>query len=303
MRKAVIDLGTNTFHLLISERDGEHIREISKIQIAVKLGEGGIEFGRIAPAAFERGQQALEEFRKVVDQFPCEEIHVIATSAIRSAENGKEFISEALNRSGFKITTISGMEEAEWIAKGVFHSLPTMSHPYLIMDIGGGSVEFILCEGKNILHKQSLDIGAARLLARFKPSDPILPSELALLKSYLEENLSGLMHQTQEMDVSTLVGSAGSFESILELVSDLPDYESRSIGPACFIIPMEAFDQVYGQLIISTKTERERMKGLADYRVEMMVVSAVLIDTVIKMARIDKVYCSLYSLKEGVLFS
>ncbi len=303
MRKAVIDLGTNTFHLLISEREGEHIREVSKIQIAVKLGEGGIEFGRIAPAAFERGQKALEEFRKVVDQFPCEEIHVIGTSAIRSAENGKEFISEASRRSGFKITCISGMEEAEWIAKGVFHSLPTMSHPYLIMDIGGGSVEFILCEGKTILHKQSLDIGAARLLARFKPSDPILASELALLKSYLEENLSGLMHQAQEMEVTTLVGSAGSFESILELVSDLPDYESRSIGPACFIIPMEAFEKVYAQLITSTKTERERMKGLADYRVEMMVVSAVLIDTVIKMARIDKVYCSLYSLKEGVLFS
>ncbi|HCS21573.1 MAG TPA: exopolyphosphatase [Bacteroidetes bacterium] len=302
MRKAVIDLGTNTFHLLISEQEGEQISEVSKIQIAVKLGEGGIEFGRIAPPAFERGQKALEEFRKVLNQFPCEEVHIIATSAIRSAENGKDFIREAEERSGFKITCISGMEEAEWIAKGVFHSLPTMSHPYIIMDIGGGSVEFILCEGKNIIHKQSLDIGAARLLARFKPSDPILASELGLLKSYLEENLSGLMHQAQDAGVTTLVGSAGSFESILELVSDLPGYESKSIGPACFIIPMDAFDQVYKQLLASTKAEREQMKGLADYRVEMMVVSAVLVDTVIKMARIDKVYCSLYSLKEGVLF-
>ncbi|MHB1279109.1 MAG: Ppx/GppA phosphatase family protein, partial [Bacteroidia bacterium] len=181
--------------------------------------------------------------------------------------------------------------------------LPTMSHPFLIMDIGGGSVEFILCEGKTILHKQSLDIGAARLLARFKPSDPIQASELVLLQNYLEENLSGLMHQAQELEVTTVVGSAGSFESILDLVSDLPDYESRSIGPACFIIPLEAFDQVYRQLLASTRAEREQMKGLADYRVEMMVVSSVLIDTVIKMARIDKMYCSLYSLKEGVLFS
>lgn len=303
MRKAVIDLGTNTFHLLISERDGEEIREVSKIQIAVKLGEGGIEFGRIAPPAYERGQKALEEFRKIVNIYPCEEIHVIATSAIRTAENGQEFIREAARRSQFEIKCISGLEEAEWIAKGVFHSLPTMSHPYLIMDIGGGSVEFILCEGKNILHKQSLDIGAARLLARFKPGDPILPSELQLLKSYLEESLSGLMHQAQEAEVTTLVGSAGSFESILDLVSDLPDYESRSIGPACYIIPMEAFEQVYAQLIASTREERERMKGLADYRVEMMVVSSVLIETVIKMARIDRMYCSLYSLKEGVLFS
>jgi exopolyphosphatase/guanosine-5'-triphosphate,3'-diphosphate pyrophosphatase len=302
MRKAVIDLGTNTFHLLITEQEGEQIREISKIQIAVKLGEGGIEFGRIAPAAFERGQLALEEFRKIINTYPCEEIHVIATSAIRTAENGQDFIRDALKRSGFSITCISGMEEAEWIAKGVFHSLPTMSHPYLIMDIGGGSVEFILCEGKTILHKQSLDIGAARLLARFKPSDPILTSELQLLISYLEESLSGLMHQTQEAGAMTLVGSAGSFESILDLVSDLPDYESRAIGPACYMIPMEAFEQVYAQLLASTRAEREQMKGLADYRVEMMVVSSVLIGTVIKMARIEKVYCSLYSLKEGVLF-
>jgi len=302
MRKAVIDLGTNTFHLLIADIEGGKIEEVYKNQIAVRLGEGGIDQQLIAPAAFERGQKALAEFRKILNERNCDKLHVVATSAIRNASNGAQFIEEAWNRSQLKIETISGLEEAEWIAKGVMYSLPIMPSPYLIMDIGGGSVEFILCKDQDILHKQSIDIGAARLLAQFQPSDPINATEQALLKSYLEEKLSGIIHKAHHYQAHYLVGSAGSFESILELIEDKKG-ELRGINPRCFPISLSDFHTIHQSLLHSTKSERERMKGLADYRVEMMVLASILIDTVLTMGRITEIYCSTNSLKEGVLLS
>lgn len=300
MRKAVIDLGTNTFHLLIAEIDGEHIHEVYKSQIPVKLGEGGIDQHLIAAASFERGQRALEEFRIELDKRDCNDLRVVATSAIRNASNGTDFIEEAWKRSRIQIETITGLEEAEWIAKGVMHSLPTMPSPYLIMDIGGGSVEFILCKDKNILHKQSIDIGAARLLAKFQPQDPISKSDQGLIKNFLEEKLSGIIHQAQHYQAHILVGSAGSFESILELIEDNNGI-LNPINPSFFLINLNDFAQIHQHLLRSTKAERELMKGLADYRVEMMVLASILIDTVLRMGRMEDMYCSTHSLKEGVL--
>lgn len=300
MRKAVIDLGTNTFHLLIAEIQNGQIHELYKNQIPVKLGEGGIDKQLIAAAAFERGQRALEEFRATLNQWDCKELRVVATSAIRNASNGDLFIEEAKKRSQIEIKTISGLEEAKWIARGVMHSLPPMESPYLIMDIGGGSVEFILCHQGEIKHKQSIDIGAARLLAKFNPSDPLNRVDLALITNYLEEKLSGVIHQAQHLGASILVGSAGSFESILELIEDLKG-PLKPINPACYTIALEDFAEIHQRLLVSTKVERENMKGLADYRVEMMVLASILIDTVLSMGRISSLYCSTHSLKEGVL--
>ena len=152
----------------------------------------------------------------------------------------------------------------------------------------------------NILHKQSIDIGAARLLAKFKPQDPISKSDQGLLKNFLEEMLSGIIHQSQHYQAHILVGSAGSFESILELIEEVKG-SLKPISPACFPIDLADFAHIHQRLLHSTKAERMRMKGLADYRVEMMVLASILIDTVLQMGRIREMYCSTHSLKEGVL--
>lgn len=303
MRKAVIDLGTNTFHLLIADISGDTFTVVDKRQIPVKLGEGGILNHRIAPAAFERGLQALGELRELLDLHACSSVRIVATSAIRSAGNGGDFIREARARYGFAIEVIDGLREAEFIAKGVFKSLPPMDEPFLIMDIGGGSVEFILCNGREMIHKQSLDIGAARLVAEFHPQDPIPAASQALLRNHLETQLSSLMHRVQQEGIRLLVGSAGSFESILDLIPDLLKKEPEVLNANCYRIPIADFDAINQRLIASTREEREKMNGLVDYRVEMIVVASILIETVIRMGRMEEIYCSLYSLKEGLLES
>ena len=306
MRKAVIDLGTNTFHLLIADNVEGKVHPLHKKQLAVKLGEGGINRDHIAPAAFERGIQALEQFRLDLNAFQVETYEAVGTSAIRGATNREAFLAAAKTRAEIEIRCISGLEEANYIAKGVLSDLPPLGGSILIMDIGGGSVEFILSnpsDEKSIIDRFSLDLGAARLLEKFQPSNPMLPSEYALLRNYLEEKLSGLMHRVNSEQIRFLVGSAGSFESILDLIRDLNKKEPKPLGENCFEISPEDFHQVNQVLIASTREERIGMRGLADFRVEMMVVASILIETVFAMMRGERMFCSLHSLKEGLMLS
>ncbi|MBI3233624.1 MAG: phosphatase, partial [Bacteroidetes bacterium] len=157
---AVIDLGTNTFQLLIAEYNQGQIKLIEQFQQAVKLGEGSINQQYIQPNAFDRGIKALSKFREKMDELGVESHVAIATSAIRNASNGQQFIEEALQLSQIQITAIDGNKEAYYIYQGVKQSIKNIDDIFLIMDIGGGSVEFIIGDITTIYWKQSFDIGA-----------------------------------------------------------------------------------------------------------------------------------------------
>ena len=153
-RKAVIDIGTNTFHLLIAEiKENQEIKVIFKKTIPVKLGEGGVEKGLIAEAAYQRGIDALIDFRKDLNQYQIKNIKATATAAVRDAANGKDFIDEALAKADIKITIIDGLKEAEYIYLGAKASGVLDQENVLIMDIGGGSVEFIIANDHQIFWK------------------------------------------------------------------------------------------------------------------------------------------------------
>ncbi|TNE80952.1 MAG: phosphatase [Bacteroidetes bacterium] len=304
MRKAVIDLGTNTFHLVVAEVHDEHISEIvHREQIAVKLGEGGINQGRIAEAAYERGLNALARFKTKLDEMGLGKCRCLATSAIRSAANGSEFMAEVKSRYGLEIEIISGDQEAEYIQKGVDATLPLDFPAHLVMDIGGGSVEFIIVDAGEILWKQSFDVGCARLLEKFHQHDPITDAEVNSLFDYLDDQLKPLHEAMQLHQVTCLVGSAGSFESLLELMDDQLDIRIPESHPGLYELDPDDFFELSDILTASTLEERLAMKGLADYRVEMMVVASLLIDYVMETFLLESIFCSMNSLKEGVLLS
>ncbi len=304
MRKAVIDLGTNTFHLLVAEvQDERIIAVLHREQIAVKLGEGGINQGLIAEAAFARGLQAIARFKSKLDELQITDCRCLATSAIRSASNGAEFMSEVRSRYGIDIEIISGDQEADYIQKGVEATLPLDFPAHLVMDIGGGSVEFILVDAGEILWKQSFDIGCARLLEMFHQHDPITDAEVNSLFDFLDEQLKPLHEAMKLHQVTCLVGSAGSFESLLELMDDQLDVRIPESYPGLYEIDPNDFFELSDLLTASTLRERLGMKGLADYRVEMMVVASLLIDYVMETFLLESMYCSMNSLKEGVLLS
>jgi exopolyphosphatase/guanosine-5'-triphosphate,3'-diphosphate pyrophosphatase len=187
---AVIDLGTNTFNLLIAERlPNCTFRKIFNTKIAVKLGQGTINSGYIADAPFQRGINALKQYQQYILDHNVEHTYAFATSAIRSASNGNEFVMQAKKIAGITITVIDGNEEADLIYHGNRMAVNMTNDISLIMDIGGGSTEFILANKETVFWKHSYLLGAARLLEKFKLSDPITNHETVDFKDYLKHEL------------------------------------------------------------------------------------------------------------------
>src|ERR1700761_4912579 len=219
-RFAVMDLGTNTFHLLIAEGDIHNFREVVHQHIAVKLGEGGINKGIILPVAFERGVSTMKDFQQYISACNVQQIKAIATSALRNASNGQEFLNRIKSETGIEIEIINGNREAAFIYSGVKASGLLSDQSSLIMDVGGGSVEFIIGNKDQLIWKQSFEIGAARLMERFHHSDPIPPASIEALNLYLENALSDLFKAVEQIAVNDLIGSSGAFETFAELIDD-----------------------------------------------------------------------------------
>jgi exopolyphosphatase/guanosine-5'-triphosphate,3'-diphosphate pyrophosphatase len=301
--KAIIDLGTNTFHLLIAEVKNGVIIEHRKLQIPVKIGEGGINQQYIAPAAYERGMNALKEFREALNEFGIDEITAFGTSAIRDASNGVQFIQDAKTHYHISIESITGDYEAELIYRGVQHSFELPDENVLVMDIGGGSVEFIIGRKEQILWKHSYPLGAARLIERFHQTDPISDEDVVALQSYLVHNIKLVRDALLQFPADILIGSAGSFETLVAVLQEDLHKEVYAIGEHAQEIMIDDFNEFVGLITSLNSSQRSQLHGMADFRVEMIVVATILMDVVMKRFELSRLIASHYSLKEGMLFS
>ena len=300
---AIIDLGTNTFNLLISEINSDKEETtLFETKISVKLGEGGINKKNILPVAFERGIEALKKYKTIIETYKAEKIIAFATSAIREASNGNDFIYKAQQETGITVQAISGNEEAEYIYYGVRDAVKFSDKHSLIMDIGGGSTEFIIADRENIIWKQSYLLGAARLLEKFNPSDPIKKNEIKKIEDYLRQELSSLLEAVRKFGVTELVGSSGSFDSLAEMIA----YKFYSLdilkNKTEYLFNIEECAVIYKQILRSTKAERIKIKGLVEMRVDMIVVSSIFVNFIFRELNLKKMRLSAFSLKEGVLW-
>ena len=300
---AVMDLGTNTFHLLIAEGNASNPNILFQTTNPVKLGEGGINKGLIVPAAYERGVKAMQEFSQEIAKHNVNEVKAIATSALRSANNGQAFIDDVKNKTGIQIETINGDEEARYIYNGVKAGGCLSRQNSLIIDIGGGSVEFILGNENEILWKQSFEIGAARLIDKFHQVDPITTEATNGLNAYLEERLAEMFSAVSSYPINDLIGSSGAFETFAEII------EAEKGNPFnIHTIKHYAFDtdELVGltdKLINSSHEERKNTKSIIPVRVDMIVVASLVTRFVMKKLNIYRVALSTNSLKEGVAAS
>ena len=298
---AVMDLGTNTFHLLIAEGDAADPTILFKTTNPVKLGEGGINKGVIQPAAYERGVKAMEQFQQHIAKYDVQKVSAIATSALRSASNGQNFIDEVKAKTGIAIETISGDEEAQFIYKGVKAGGCLSAKNSLIMDIGGGSVEFILGNQDGILWKQSFEVGAARLMDKFHQIDPITPKSITDLKKYLEERLADMFNGVKDFEIDYLIGSSGAFDTFAEVIeaANGKPFDIRQIKN--YVFDTNDFIKITDMLIRSSHNERANNKSIIPIRVDMIVVAAIATRFVMGKLGINKVTLSTNSLKEGVV--
>jgi exopolyphosphatase/guanosine-5'-triphosphate,3'-diphosphate pyrophosphatase len=305
MRVAVLDLGTNTFNLVVAEKNGGtsfHIVHSSKLP--VKLGEGGINLGEITEAAFERGVNAMLEHHTQILNLGVTKVHAFGTSALRTAKNGSQFLSTIRNKTGIEIEIISGDREAELIYYGVRLTHPMDDGNYLILDIGGGSNEFIIANQKQIFWKKSYNLGIARLLDRFKPSDPITGNEINRINSFIAEEIGELIEKVNEFQVKTMLGASGSFETFVAMIKASDEMKETQVALSPMSIPIsnDEFDRLYRKLILSTTEERRSMKGLEPMRIEMIVLAGLFTKFIIEKLNIKTIIQSNFALKEGAIY-
>lgn len=302
MRFAVIDLGTNTFHLLIAESFGGTFEILYKTNVPVKLGEGRINDNLIIPAAFNRGIRTLQDFSLSIKEFNVDQVKATATSAVRSAKNGAEFVSEAKALADIEIETISGDEEAELIYKGVKLS-DAIQDLSLIMDIGGGSIEFILCNTQQLIWKKSYNIGAARLMQQFFKSDPINDGEKHAILNHVQNQLVDLFEICEKHQPTKLIGSAGAFETFAELIIRKNNQEVDICKVKTYAFNYDEYIATTLKLINSTHQERAEMPGMIPLRIDMIVIAALITNYVMGRLKLNQLSLSTYDLKMGVLAS
>ncbi|WP_316817348.1 exopolyphosphatase [Pedobacter nyackensis] len=297
MTVAVIDLGTNTFHLIIAEVSDRSVSILFKTNEPVRLGQGRINENIIVPEAFERGINTLKNFRQEIEKHNAGIVKAIATSAIRSADNGADFVKAAQTEAGITIDVASGDEEATYIYSGV-RATGTINGISLIMDIGGGSTEFIICNDSAILWKKSYNIGAARLMQAYFKSDPISHHDQSAIVNHLDIELQGLKEACAVYQPEHLIGSAGAFETFAQMLYKNIDLKSIKSTP----IALVQYKELAKQLLASTHAERDLMPNLIKLRVDMIVISAIITNYVIANCRIKELSLSTYDLKMGVLY-
>jgi exopolyphosphatase/guanosine-5'-triphosphate,3'-diphosphate pyrophosphatase len=299
MKIATIDLGTNTFHLLIGEQTKQGYREIIKKRIYVQLGQEGFKTSSITPDAQQRALRAMVEFKKLIDDHNIQYTYAVATSAIRNANNGAELIEHISSLTGIQVDIISGTQESMLIYKGVKFSSAIRANKALVMDIGGGSVEFIVCNQQEALWERSFEIGAQRLLDQFHQHDPILPDELIQLENYLEEALQPLFQAIDTYQPTQLIGTSGAFTTLVSMHKAQAKHQTDTEA-IVYELPKKYIKQAYEKLRYMTNKERLQIPGLAQERIDMIVVSSALIHFIIRKSRISHIVASSYSLKMGL---
>ena len=300
MRVAVIDMGTNTFHLLIVELNNGDFHVLYREKTAVRIGKDGINKGLITDDAWERAIITLKTFKEVTESYQVDNIYATATSAIRNARNGQELVKDIEQKTGIQTRIIGGEEEAKYIYFGVKKALKIGSEPVLIMDIGGGSIEFIIADQEDVLWLRSFEIGGQRMIEKFHKNDPITEEEISNLEKYLFEELQPLFEAVAKYQPGILVGSSGTFDTLSEI------YQNRIgqiVDPDLTELPLTiaAFEEIFQELISKTRAERLAIEGMIPLRVDMIVVASVLIKFILDSLDIKHIRVSAYALKEGVL--
>jgi len=297
---AVIDLGTNTCNLLIAETaPGGTFRVLHEERIAVKMGRGGIHKEKLLPEAMERGLTALSLHEVNIRKFGASRVRLIGTSAIRGATNREDFIDRVRSRFGWEMEVIDGNREAEYIFRGTVNSLPLLNEKYLVLDIGGGSNEFILAENDRIIWKKSYNIGIARVLELFPMSDPPSLPEIALVEQWFHNHLAPLREICSLHQPKVLVGCSGAFDTLMDILeAKEPDATFRKSS----VFPLNEFYRIHRTLISVNRESRSLITGVDKNRVEMIIIATIFINFILRELNIRELIHTHFSLKEGVMF-
>ena len=299
-RIAAIDLGTNSFHVIIVDiySDGS-FRRIEDLKEMVELAKGGLG-KRLAEDAFARGIEALKKIKVLCDSYSVDKILAYATSAIREAENGGEFVQAAIDEADIKVNAIPGKMEAELIGYAVQHGIKLDKTPVLMVDIGGGSVEFILANATQFFFTVSKKIGVSRMTDIFNPADPITNANIEELEKHYGEELTEIAESAKGYSFDTVVGSSGTMQCIGSMVAarkELP--VNVTLNELTF--SATDFYEFYEHFIGLDEEERTKVPGMDAKRLRFINTGVVLVGFLLKKFNIKQIKISTQALREGII--
>ena len=291
---AAIDMGTNTFHMLIAYVEDNKLHEVFRLRKWVNLAESGL--NRIGEASIQRAWEALLEFKFHIEKHAVDSVNAVATEAFRSSENGMFFLKKVEEELNIKATIISGSKEAELIYKGISILRPGQEDgASLIMDIGGGSTEFILYDESGIVWSKSYIAGVTYLFNEYVETDPLSGEEELRLINYFKDQFDDLFTVCRNYQISDLIGASGSFE-VVEMMMGI--HPSRT-QVTC--VGIDHFMDQFRYLRNSTLIERVEDPRIPDNRAKLIVVAYVLMKYIIDHVQPGQLCVSPYAMKEGII--
>ncbi len=303
LRVAAVDLGTNSFHMIIVEENREKgIVEIDRVKDMICIGRGSISTKMLSEEAMQAGITALKNFLVLAFQHGVAPEHVLAfaTSAIREARNQSEFIRRVKEETGLKVKVISGREEAEFIYYGVRNAVKLGTVSDLIFDIGGGSVEFVIADRSGVKLLESRKIGVARMFERFVTADPVPEYDIKLLEQFFAAEMVSAADKAAELGVKRGIASSGTAGNIARMIRSLQGEDiEASLNNSGFT--RREFNRLYKTVLPLRSPERRKLTGLDEKRVDLIVPGLILFDTVFRTFGLEEIVISDSALREGMV--
>ncbi|MYJ48386.1 MAG: Ppx/GppA family phosphatase [Acidimicrobiales bacterium] len=298
---AAVDVGTNSFHLVVASVDADgHFEVLTREREPVRLGSGGEDMKRLTADAMDRGIAALDRMRRIADHAGAAAVTAVATSAVREADNRGEFVARARVEAGVAIQVVSGIEEARLIHLGVMAAVPLLDKRHLVIDIGGGSTEFIVGDGAEPLLMRSLKLGSIRLTDRFFPEGRSRKRAVRECCIHIESFLGHLPAEIGELGFETAVGSSGTIMALARMCAiRRGDRDSRT-GRLSFTAK-ELRSLTADLANAMTPARRLDIDGLEERRADIIVGGALLLSETFKLLGIKRMEVSDYALREGIL--
>jgi len=304
-RVAAIDIGTNSTHLLVASVDTT-LRTFSIEQAeksTTRLGERDPETGELTAAAMQRSYDTLRRFRDLSNSHQVEQIITAATSAVREAPNGRDFLQKIQDGLGLEVDLVSGPEEARLIYLGVLSGMSFGDRPHLLLDIGGGSTELILADGRDARALTSTRVGAVRLQRDFVKDDPIPPQRRSFLQAFIQGSLEPAVDKVHRRikpgEIPVLVATSGTAMAIGALAASEDDRPPLKLHG--YRVSRQRLDRVVDKLVTMTPDQRRDLSPINDRRAEIIVPGALILQTTMQMLGVDELVLSERALREGLI--
>jgi exopolyphosphatase/guanosine-5'-triphosphate,3'-diphosphate pyrophosphatase len=300
-RVAAIDCGTNSIRLLVADLDGDTLTDVVRRMEIVRLGQGVDRTGRLAPEAIERTRAALADYAAQIKELGAERVRMVATSATRDAANAGDFHAMVVETLGVAPEVVSGDEEARLSFTGAVRGLPAdLPTPYLVVDIGGGSTEFVRGEA-DVDAALSVDIGCVRMTERHLHADPPTPDQVAAAEADIAAAVDRALEAVEGRGAGTLVGLAGSVTTVAAVALGLSEYDPERIHHAR--IGYADVAKASADLLAASRDQRLAIPVMHPGRADVIGAGALILRVVMQRAGADAVVASEHDILDGIAFS